>query len=217
MEAENSGTPQETSRIKQNFLVQAWLVLILAICFGSALAAVQIKLGPTIEANKLNETLEKVPELVFGAEKAAELQAAAQAIEISSRQMAVEKPGKTARYNVYEAMMDGKRSGWVVKSKGQGYADKVELLIGLDAGAENITGLFILDQKETPGLGNKIVEPKWRAQFQGKSTATPLRVTKAGARRPEEIDSVSGATISSNTVCSIVNVALADLQDKLSQ
>lgn len=217
MDAEISGPSEETSRKTQNFLVQAWLVLLLAICFGSALAAVQVKLGPTIEANKLNETLEKVPELVFGADKAAQLQSAQQQIKITPRQIEVQKPAKMTYYSVYETVLDGRREGWVVKSRGQGYADKIELLLGLDAGANKITGLFILDQKETPGLGNKIVEEKWRGQFLGKDTQKSLRVTKTGAKSPEEIDSVSGATISSDTVCAIINTALGDLQDKLKQ
>ena len=56
-----------TAQGKTNFFSQAWLVLVLAICFGGLLAGMQIALGPTIEANKINETLERVPELVFGA------------------------------------------------------------------------------------------------------------------------------------------------------
>jgi electron transport complex protein RnfG len=102
-----------------------------------------------------------------------------------------------------------------VKSKGQGYADRIELLVGVDAGAQKITGIYILDQKETPGLGNKIAETKWRDQFHGKETRQSLRATKAGAKSPEEINAVSGATISSNSVCAIVNTAMVDLRDKL--
>jgi len=39
-------------------LVQAWLVLVLATFFGTALAGIQIKLSPVIEANKVKETME---------------------------------------------------------------------------------------------------------------------------------------------------------------
>ena len=49
-----------TENVKTNFISQTWLVLLLAICFGALLAGMQITLGPTIEANKINETLEKV-------------------------------------------------------------------------------------------------------------------------------------------------------------
>lgn len=215
MDAENSETPAPSSGLKNNYLVQAWLVLVLVICFGSALAAIQMKLGPVIEANKLNETLEKVPELVLGAAEAAKVQKTPGELKIIPRQIAVKKPDRTAYYSVYETELAGKRAGWVVKAKGQGYADSIELLIGLDADARNVTGLYILGQKETPGLGNKIVTPKWREQFQGKSALSPIKVIKAGATGPNEIDAVTGATISSTSVCRIINTALADLKGKL--
>jgi Na+-translocating ferredoxin:NAD+ oxidoreductase subunit G len=215
MNAEISGQFEETSRIKQNYLVQAWLVILLSICFGSALAAVQLTFGPAIEANKLNEALEKVPELVLNADSLAKVKDNPGELKVTSQQIAVKKPAKTAYYSVYETLLNGKREGWVIKSKGQGYADKIELLVGVDADAQKITGLYILDQKETPGLGNRISETKWREQFVGKETQHALRATKAGAKNPDEINAVSGATISSNSVCAIVNTAMADLQGKL--
>jgi Na+-translocating ferredoxin:NAD+ oxidoreductase subunit G len=215
MNAEISGQTEGASRIKQNYLVQAWLVILLSICFGSALAAVQLTFGPAIEANKLNEALEKVPELVLSVDNLAKVRDKQDDLKVTSQQIGVKKPAKMAYYNVYETALNGKREGWVIKSKGQGYADKIELLVGVDANAEKITGLYILDQKETPGLGNKISETKWRGQFIGKGTSQPLRATKAGAKSPEEINAVSGATISSNSVCAIVNTAMADLRGKL--
>ena len=53
-------------RLKQNPIVQAWLVLLLAVCFGASLAGVHLKLAPVIETNKRNETLQQVPQLVLG-------------------------------------------------------------------------------------------------------------------------------------------------------
>jgi Na+-translocating ferredoxin:NAD+ oxidoreductase subunit G len=215
MNAEISGQSEKTSRLKQNYLVQAWLVILLSICFGSALAAVQLTFGPAIEANKLNEALEKVPELVLSTDNLAKVRESPQELKVTSQQIEVKKPAKMAYYSVYQTSLSGKPEGWVIKTKGQGYADKIELLVGVDAGAEKITGLYILDQKETPGLGNKISETKWREQFIGKETHQALRATKGGAKSPEEINAVSGATISSNSVCAIVNTAMADLRGKL--
>ncbi len=200
---------------KQNNIVQAWLVLFLALCFGSALAAVHVTLAPTIENNKINETKEKVPELVWGSEKAQEMTQKGITYEIIGHQLEVEKAGKKVFYSAYEAVLDGKRSGWVIKSSGQGYADKIELLLGVDPKAEKVTGLFVLDQKETPGLGNKIIEPQWRGQFAQKSAAKAFEVTKKGASAPHEIDAVTGATISSKSVTQIINVALADIRPVL--
>jgi electron transport complex protein RnfG len=205
-------------RIKNNNIIQAWLVLVLALLFGSSLAGIQIFLGPKIEENKINETREKVPELVLGKQAANKMAEAGRSLNVMPHSFVVEKPGKRAAYNVYEALDTEKKNiGWVVKAKGQGYADRIELLFGLDPDIKKITGIFVLDQKETPGLGNKIVTEEWRGQFIGKSTAKPVGVVKGGGAGPDDINSITGATISSKAVSSIINTAVADLKGPLAE
>ncbi|WP_459904063.1 FMN-binding protein, partial [Desulfosarcina cetonica] len=125
--------------------------IFLAVGFGVALAGVQLALGPVIEQNKLNETLRKVPELVLGSAEAQKMAAENQQLDIVPQQIAVKKPTTEKFYSVYQASYQGKPKGWVVKAKGQGYADTIELLVGLSPDLSTITGLFVLDQKETPG------------------------------------------------------------------
>ncbi|QTA79606.1 Ion-translocating oxidoreductase complex, subunit G [Desulfonema limicola] len=205
-------------RIKNNNIIQAWLVLILALLFGSSLAGIQITLGPKIEENKINETREKVPELILGKEAALKMTEAGQSLNVMPHSFVVEKPGRKAAYNVYEALDTKKnRLGWVVKAKGQGYADKIELLFGLDAAVEKITGVFVLEQKETPGLGNKIVTDEWRGQYIGKSTAKPVGVIKGGGAGSDDINAITGATISSKAVTDIINSAIADIKGPLAE
>ena len=198
------------SGLKDNNIVQAWLVLLLAVFFGVALAGVQLTLGPAIENNKINETRQKVPELV------AVSPAEAAFLDIVSKSVYVDKAGKKVVYNVFETKADGETVGWVAKTAGQGYADKIELLVGFDPGLSMITGLFVLDQKETPGLGNKISTPEWRSQFVNKPINTPLEVVKTGASADNEINAITGATISSRSVTGIINTAVKDLKEPLS-
>jgi electron transport complex protein RnfG len=201
--------------LRSSNLVQAWLVLVLAVGFGVSLAGVQLALGPVIESNKTNETLEKVPELVLGNALAAKMAAETQALEIAPRQVTVEKAGRAKFYSVYEARYQGDLKGWVVKIKGQGYADTIELLLGLSPDFHAITGLFVLDQKETPGLGNKIITDVWRGQFIDAPADRALVVVKTGAAQPGEIDAVTGATISSKSVTAMINTAIGDLRQPL--
>ena len=105
----------------------------------------------------------------------------------------------------------------MAKASGQGYADKIELLVGVDGGAQHITGLFILDQKETPGLGNKIMEPDWRRQFVQKPTDQPLTAVKTPPSAQNQIQAITGATISSKSVCDIVNQTLKNLRRPLGE
>ena len=204
-----------SARIKNSNLAQAWLVLLLAVAFGAALAAIQINLARIIADNKLNETLDKVPELVWGAEQADKMAAQPNTVDIAAKSVIVEFEDKRRNYPLYRVAKDGMLAGWVLKARGQGYADKIELLLGLDPKAQTITGLFILEQKETPGLGNKITFPEWRGQFLGKKTESQLNVIKGGKLGPSDIDSVTGATISSQAVTRIVNRTIADVKNQL--
>lgn len=208
-------SPSTLERLKNNNIIQAWLVLLLTLCFGSGLAGIQMTLGPKIEQNKINETREKVPELVLGKAEAAKMAEAGTALEALPQYVTVDKNGKKVSYNVFEARKDDQRLGWVVKTGGPGYGDKIELLMGLDPKAEKITGIFVLEQKETPGLGNKIVTDKWRNQFINKSTGQPIGVVKGGNAGAGDINAVTGATISSKSVTGIVNTAVADLKGPL--
>lgn len=61
---------------------------------------------------------------------------------------------------------------------------------------------------ETPGLGSKVADADFKAQFEGKSVET-FTVTKTGAASDSEIDALSGATISSRAVTNAVNAGLA--------
>ncbi|MBI9083633.1 MAG: FMN-binding protein [Desulfobacterales bacterium] len=200
---------------QNSFLAQAWLVLLLAIGFGATLAFVQDRLSGVIAANKLNETLAQVPELVWG-EKAPAVSADTQSpMGITPQTISVKKGDKTSFYSLYRVARGKALAGWVVKANGQGYADRIEALIGLDPQGATITGLFILEQKETPGLGNKISSAGWRGQFTGKSTRTPLEVKKGGTTAPNAINAITGATISSRSVTDMVNRTVGDLRDRL--
>ncbi|RTZ98247.1 MAG: FMN-binding protein [Deltaproteobacteria bacterium] len=205
-------TPVPSGRIRNSNLAQAWLVLVLALIIGAILAAVQVRLSPIIAANKLNETLEKVPELVLGAGSAATRPSG---LEVDPGTVKIEKDGPDSFYSVFHVVSKGAPAGWVVKTVGQGYGDKIELLIGFNPDITAITGIFVLGQKETPGLGANIASLKWRQQFIGKATARPLSVVKGGASAPNEIDAITGATISSRSVVGLVNRTTKDLAGKL--
>ncbi len=172
-----------------NNIKEAWLVILLSLVFGATLAGVQATLKVRIEQNKLNKTLHQIPSLVPGAERGE-----------------AETVGAQTVYRAVTA--DGKTCGWVIPCNGQGFADRLELLVGVDESVSHITGLYVVDQKETPGLGNFITEDWWRKQFNGKPLKRELVVIKTKAKADNEIEAVTGATISSASVVGIVNGAI---------
>jgi len=86
-----------------------------------------------------------------------------------------------------------------------GYAGDISVLMGVTPEGK-ITGIEIISQRETPGLGNKILQEGWRGEFKGRSLedGTKLAVKKDGG----EIDQFSGATISPRAVVSAVKRGL---------
>lgn len=201
-------------QFKSNFLVQGWLVLLLCLGFGGTLSGVQMKLSPIIEENKKNEIFKIIPGLISADSKTAPDQK--NPYSVAPFFMNTEKEGGKKSYAVFKVNhTEGGVAGWAVRAAGQGYADRIELILGLSPSADTITGLFILEQKETPGLGNKISDPRWRNQFIGKKTEDAIVAIKGKAANENEIDAITGATISSGSVCRIVNQIVEDVKTPL--
>ena len=192
--------------MKNNYIIQAWLVLMLAFIFGGSLAGIEWTLGPLIQENKTNAMRQQIPKLIPG-----------QLTQITPCLVQETRTARHKTYPVFQAFTDKKLVGWVVKAKGQGYAGEIELLLGLDPQVKTIEGIYVLEQKETPGLGSKITAKTWRNQFSGKSTAQALQVIKSGKSRPNSIDTITGATISSRSICRIINKTIMDLKAPLNQ
>jgi len=186
--------------MRQGFLKQGWLVIVLALAFGAALAGVEIGLKGTIKANQVKETLDQAPRLVPGADKAK-----------TRKYVTLDEDEKVA-YKVFAE--NGSHIGWVIPASGSGFADKITLLIGLDAEAKTLTGLYVLDQKETPNLGSKIKRESFRSQFAGKSTLVAMGTGKVGDAK---VNAISGATISSDSVCDIVNKAVREFRRRMGE
>jgi electron transport complex protein RnfG len=70
-----------------------------------------------------------------------------------------EKSGEMEYYMGYRYPDTTGFVGYVVKAEGQGYSSTIETVVGLDPRG-HITGLKIINQQETPGLGTRIEEVK---------------------------------------------------------
>jgi electron transport complex protein RnfG len=87
-----------------------------------------------------------------------------------------------------------------------GFQDVIRLIFGYDPATERVVGMKVLESKETPGLGDKIEKDSlFVAEFAG--VAVPLVGVKAGKATgaDDEIDMITGATISSEAIVRIIN------------
>lgn len=108
--------------------------------------------------------------------------------------------------NIYEANRDSNVVGFAFKLvTPEGYNGNVELVVGIIDG--KVTGVDIIKQSETPGLGAKSDEDEFKNQFIDK-TAEPLEVVKNESENDNAINAISGATITSKAVTYAVNQAI---------
>ena len=102
----------------------------------------------------------------------------------------------------------GAELGYVISvTDPNSYGGDVTLSIGVtDDGTLN--GYSITTINDTAGLGMKAKEDSFSSQFAGKQVES-FEVTKTGATSDNQIDAISGATITSSAVTSAVNAGLA--------
>ncbi len=91
--------------------------------------------------------------------------------------------------------------GYVITASSKGYGGDVPVMVAFNPEGE-ILAVEFLSNSETPGLGQKILQSSFGAQFSGLS----------GTLTIDDIDAISGATISSKAALSAVNAAVEGFQ-----
>lgn len=124
-----------------------------------------------------------------------------------------ETSGVTLIYAGYDE--NGKLAGVAVEASGIGFAGALRVLYGYDPWKQVITGLHVLESKETPGLGDKIEKDSgFHANFAALDVSlnddfsvprNTITTVKAGHKKnPWEVDGITGATISSRAIGNIL-------------
>ncbi len=122
-----------------------------------------------------------------------------------------------AAFELYRVFSEsGDTLGYAMPVEGNGFQGKVRLMIGVTKDATELTGLEILEQSETPGLGQKIVEEDFKKQFANLVTNPLVEWIKGSApEKKNQIQTITGATISSKSVVEIINTGLETLRTSL--
>lgn len=91
-------------------------------------------------------------------------------------------------------------------------------VITLDADLETIKGIRIISQEETPGLGARIAEESYLNQYSGKKVSPQLiMVLRRKATAINEVDAISGASISSQALLDMINESVANFREILKE
>ena len=97
---------------------------------------------------------------------------------------------------------DGQTNGYIYTVNPDGYSGKVVIMLGIEYPSARISGVKILQQNETPGLGAKCTEPAFIDQFLGKELS-----------QPQEIQAITASTITSKAVVKGINSARKHYQE----
>ena len=122
---------------------------------------------------------------------------------------ALDEKGLDATINEEMKVLDksGQQIGYVLTvTDHEGYGGDIQFAMGVQSDG-TLNGISFLSISETAGLGMKAKEDAFRKQFEGKKT-DQIVYTKNGAKADNEIDALSGATITTNAVTNGVNAGL---------
>ena len=170
---------------------------IIGIISGGLLSGIADWASPLIEMHRIEET------------KAAIFEVVPEATDY--------KLDEKVTFEMFRVMNnEGNQIGYALPIEGNGFQGKIRLMIGVTNDLKKITGLKILEQLETPGLGNKIVDAPFTDQFINLSTIPKVNYVKGiTPENPNEIQAITGATISSKSVVKIINDGLAEMRSDI--
>ncbi len=190
------------------------LVLTLAIAgliSGIAIIGIYESTLPTITANKARELREAVFKVLPGVSQMQQL------VYRDGELVAAEqlKQGEQAVYGGYDKQ--GDFVGYAIPGAGPGFQDTIGLLYGYTPEQKRVLGMEVLESRETPGLGDKIYkDADFVGSFSALSTEPEIVAVKKGTKsQPNEIDAITGATISSKAVVRIINETHSEWSERL--
>jgi electron transport complex protein RnfG len=190
------------------FFQQSWLLIVSSFFFGLLIAAANAAWQGRILQNEEDKFNNLARQMLPDANS---FETVAEDIEVDTGK------GKKKFTSVKKALAaDGTCIGWAFKCEGSGFADKIKLVLAVDADFKQLKGFGVLSSNETPGFGDQIKLPYYRNQFVD-IPAEKLVLSKVGdsSKKDTEIIAISGATISSQAVVNIINNFLPQVKEQI--
>ncbi len=204
---------EKNSGKKGTIFKDALILFAITLIAGFALGFVHEITLPAIEAQNLQAKMEAYRTVFPGASEFKEEEALT--LKIGEAAKVLEPKGYT-NITIDEALIAadeaGNKLGYViVVTTQEGYGGAISLSLGY-AMDGTVKGMEILSMNETAGLGAKAAAKEFKSQFADKKV-TEFAYTKTGAKNENEIDALSGATITTRAVTNAVNSGLCFITD----
>ncbi len=113
---------------------------------------------------------------------------------------------KYGNAELFTATKNGEFAGYCVQITAAGYIGPIDMIVGINPD-RSFAGIKIISMSETPGLGAKAADKAFYGQF-AEEKSGELSVVKAKTDKANEIQAVTGATISSKAITNAANTAL---------
>ncbi len=114
-------------------------------------------------------------------------------------------------FTYYIAVKDGETVGFIFKTAEKGYGGDVSVMTAVNPDG-TVKSVAILDvSNETPGLGQNAAKESFYSQYAGKKSGISLLKNGADTAK-NEVNAVTGATITSTAVNKAVNTALEQFE-----
>lgn len=178
-----------------NNIVKMFLnLVVIGALSGVILSGVFGVADPMIKANKERELKEAIFVVLPGAKDF----------------KVIEKTVDKEKLIVYKGIDEnGSPVGVAFKADGGGFQGNIGLMVGLETSYLKLKAVEVLEQLETPGLGDRIREQAFKDQFKGLEVKPRVEYIKyRKPEKPNQIQAITGATISSEAVVKNINRAV---------
>lgn len=110
---------------------------------------------------------------------------------------------------------EGNVSKVILPIYGSGLWSTMYGFLAVEPDMNTVSGITFYEHGETPGLGGEIDNPLWKAKWPGKEIyasdgSVALSIVKGGAKGVHQVDSLSGATLTSRGVQGVIRFWLGE-------
>ncbi|MCO5093578.1 NADH:ubiquinone reductase (Na(+)-transporting) subunit C [Bosea sp. (in: a-proteobacteria)] len=116
---------------------------------------------------------------------------------------------------VHLVRREGKLALIVLPVRGRGYQSTIRAYLALEGDLDTVAAFTVYDHGETPGLGARIADAAWQAQWAGKKLTeggkVAIEVVTGTADGPNEVDGISGASVTGYAITDMIHFWLGPL------
>lgn len=177
--------------------IKLGIILLLFSVFAAGVLGFTNKItSPIIEKREKEETEAAYKELLNEAD----------GFEQLDQNKLAELQGKYSKLvDVVKATKGGETNGVLITTNGGGYGGDITIMTGVQDG--KIVAIKVLKHKETPDIGTHIEDQNFQDEFKGLSAQENVTLV-ATKKNEQDVEKISGSTVSSRGVIAAVNLAI---------